>query len=185
MPVDLVVRNEARKFAITGAVIAAMALLGQAAITRPIERDLPPKIAARVEFPQIAVRTPEAFAPRAEMTAAPLTALKAGIQWSALSSPAAPDIASLERTAEARPAARQKLASGAPLPPRRPANLAVFTKIEPEGTPVFVATAEQGASTGAFRLPMGEALMRRIGDVGSSIGNVGSSLRRMMHISSR
>jgi hypothetical protein len=180
-------RREARGYAIAFASVAALALLGQQVITRPIESHLPPKSSARVAFPQVAVPVPEAYAPRGEDVVAQVTALKAGIKWPAMQSVALAIDAQPDRTAESKSTTKSKLASVAPLPPRRPTGLATAASITPEGPPAFVASAEPRTRIGGFELPgfapTGVALMRKLGDVGSKFGDVGASIGKLLRIS--
>jgi len=181
-------RRAARHLAISGALVAAVGLVG-AAIASKGEPDLPPKWAARVPAAIVQARAVEPFAPRTDVVEVAPNALKAGLQWTA------PDARIALTTsqpatvvAEAKPAQRANLAA-APLPPRRPARLAASAPVAPEGPPVIVAADEPRARIGAFELPRfvptGASLIRRIGDVGSSVGAMGSSIGRLMRMSSR
>jgi hypothetical protein len=181
-------RRAARHLAIAGALVAAAGLIGAAVASRgPAE--LPPKWSARVPAIVAQARTPEPFAPRVDVAEAAPSALKAGLHWTAPEARVAlTAVQPAPVVAEAKPAPRGSVAA-APLPPRRPANLVAQAPAAPEGPPVIVASDEPRARILSFELPRfaptGAALLRRIGDVGSSVGAMGSSLGRLMRMSSR
>ena len=187
-----------RGFAIAGAAMIAVGLLGAAAVSGR-ETQLPPKATARapsVLAPSVLAlakpRIVEPFAPRAEIVDQQVSALKAGLAWNLPKQPATLALTQPQYLAQAavdtKAAARSKVAV-APLPPRRPAALQAKAAAAPEGPPVFVAAEEPRARIGSFELPQfvptGASIVRRIGDVGSSIGSVGSSIGKLMRISSR
>lgn len=182
-----------RGFAIAGAAMIAVGLLGAAAVSGR-ETQLPPKATARAPS-VVALAKPrivEPFAPRAEIVDQQVSALKAGLAWNLPKQPATLALTQPQYLAQAavdtKAAARSKVAV-APLPPRRPAALQAKAAATPEGPPVFVAAEEPRARIGSFELPQfvptGASIVRRIGDVGSSIGSVGSSIGKLMRISSR
>ncbi len=184
-----------RGFAVAGAIIVGAGLLG-AAIDSGTTPELPPKATARVLPSVVAVAKPplaEPFAPRAEAVDRQISVLKAGIAWNMPQLPATLALTQpqylAQAAAETKSVARPKVAM-APMPPRRPAALqAHAAPVSPEGPPLHVASDESRAKIGSFELPQfvptGASIVRRISDVGSSIGSVGSSLGKLMRISSR
>ncbi|MDE2361509.1 MAG: hypothetical protein KGM42_02430 [Hyphomicrobiales bacterium] len=179
----------ARHFVVVGAVITGVGLLG-AVIALSHNNEPGPKLNTRASFQTVQHRViaPEPFAPRADVDM-PIAPWKTGIAWNLPPSANASNGVSL--AIAAKPVVRPKLATVAPLPPRRPATIA----ISPEGPPTAVATIEP-SRFGGFHLrgltPTREVLARgisgvrsSIGSVGEKIGDVGSSLGRMMRLSSR
>ena len=135
-----------------------------------------------------------AFFPRERAADDSLRSFKPGKAW-AIEPPAPLDMAPTP-VAQDKPEAlaRAKLAA-APLPPVRPAS---FAKAAPEKTAPAPRFADRPAdrrvaSSGGLHLPgfvpTGADVMKRIGGLGASmrdsIGSVGSSLGKLMRISSR
>lgn len=185
--------RSARRWAVPAALAVALGLGGPAAWYAAGSASGPePKVSVRLDAGPIEKRE-LAFFPRERAADDSLRSFKPGKAWAVEPPPAPLDMAPTP-VAQDKPEApaRAKLAA-APRPPVRPAS---FAKVTPEhAAPRFAdrPADRRVASGGGLHLPgfvpTGADVMKRIGGLGASmrdsIGSVGSSLGKLMRISSR
>ena len=182
IPQTASVAGRARDFALAGAFVAATGLLGQAGLLTLSGPPPAQKTAGRLDAGPIEKRE-LSYSPQFVLADENLRTFRPGRAWT---SDAAPTIAPAPTPVATmiRQAPRLKLVA-APLPPARPAVL----DARPADPAPAVARRDERMRLVGFELPRfaptGAALMQRLGDVRSSIGTVGASIGKMMHISSR
>ena len=182
----------ARRWAIAAA-IAVAAGLGAPALWLTTGRAAAPtpKVVARLDAGPVAKRD-LAFYPQDRAADDSIRNFRPGKAW-AMEAPAfEPAVAALIGEKPTLPA-KPKLAAAPPRPPARPAALAKARTAEPAPHFANLPADRRMASNAGFQLPgfvpTGADVAKRIGGLGAtmrdSIGSVGSSLGRLMRISSR
>jgi len=182
----------ARRRAVAAAVAACIGLGASAAwIAGKSVGGPEPKYGARLDAGPVEKRE-LAFYPRERAADDSLRNFRPGKAW-AVEAPAAPDPA-VASVAPAKPSApaRAQLAI-APLPPVRPATLAKVAPAEFAPRYADLPADRRTASAHGLRMPgfvpTGADVMKRIGGLGASmrdsIGSMGTSLGKLMRISSR
>ena len=183
-----------RDLALAGSFVAAAGLLGQAALLSLQAPREAGKSIVRLDAGAIEKRE-LSFTPQFAVADDSLRQFKPGAAWTPqpVAAPVEMNASSAPMAALQKPAPRFRLAAAStPLPPPRPASL--LAKAQPVAVAPAPAAekeipAKVSVATGGFELPrfrpIGAVVMRRLGDVGSSIGAVGASLGRMMRISER
>lgn len=180
-----------RRKALVAAIAAAVCLGAPAAwMVGKSLRGPEPKHAARLDGGVVPKRE-LAFAPQDRALDDSLRSFKPGKAWTLEAPPAFP-IVQASATPEKGPTVAKAKLAAAPRPPVRPATLA---KVAPgDLTPRYADLPPQRRATaGGFEIarfvPTGSEVMKKIGGLGEtmrdSIGSVGSSLGKLMRISSR
>lgn len=150
-----------------------------------------PKLQARLDAGPV-VKRELAFSPRDRAADDSIRNFKPGKAW-ALEPPVfEPAVAALIEDKPAAPV-KAKIAAAPPRPPVRPASLARTAQTDAAPRYVNLPADRRTASNSGFHLPgfvpTGAAVMKQIGGLGAtmrdSIGSVGTSLGKLMRISSR
>ncbi|HRY04191.1 MAG TPA: hypothetical protein P5256_13765 [Beijerinckiaceae bacterium] len=150
-----------------------------------------PKLLARLDAGPV-VKRELAFTPRDRAADDSIRNFKPGKAWTMEPPTFEPAIAALIEDRPATPV-KARVAAAPPRPPVRPASLARTAPAEPAPRYASLPADRRTASSGGFHLPgfvpTGAAVMKQIGGLGAtmrdSIGSVGTSLGKLMRISSR
>lgn len=182
----------ARRWLIAAAIAVAVGLGAPAAWLAGRDAAGPaPKVVARLDGGVVEKRE-LAFGPRERAADDSIRNFRPGKAWTMEAPAFDPAVAALIEDRPAAPA-RARLAAAPPRPPVRPASLARVPA--PDAGPRFATLPadRRTASNDGFHMPgfvpTGAEVARKIGGLGAtvrdSIGSVGSSLGRLMRISSR